>query len=226
MQTMLRLNLSDKRFGKLLAIRSRSIKGRTYWLCKCDCGETTVVDLGNLIYRDGTKSCRECYKSEVKGEKNHFFGKHHTLKSKEKMRFEHLGNPSNETSFKKGQIPWNKGLKGKQIAWNKGKPLFCRQGKKHPMWNGGISFLPYPPEFNGKLKCLIRERDGNQCQNPDCEGSSPLLMPHHINYNKNDCRPLNLITLCKSCNGKANTNRQIWERLYQEIARRKAYGRT
>lgn len=46
----------------------------------------------------------------------------------------------------KGQIPWNKGLKGAQIAWNKGtKGLIkpnkgsFKPGPEAPSWKGGVS---------------------------------------------------------------------------------------
>ena len=37
---------------------------------------------------------------------------------------------------------------------------------------------------------------------------------YHINYNKKDCRPKNLITLCRSCNARANFNMFIWQFFY------------
>lgn len=33
---------------------------------------------------------------------------------------------------------------------------------------------------------------------------------HHIDYNKFNCNPENLITLCKSCHVKTNHNRNYW----------------
>ncbi len=43
------------------------------------------------------------------------------------------------------------------------------------------------------------------------------LSIHHINYNKKDCKPKNIILTCNSCNAKANFNREKWERYYTSI---------
>jgi hypothetical protein len=96
-------------------------------------------------------------------------------------------------------------------------------GFNHPMWKGGISFEPYPSEFNNKLKKSILERDNYECQNPDCWGTSKRLCPHHIDYNKKNCDFFNLITVCNSCNGRANKSREYWTKFYQEIMNKK-YG--
>lgn len=51
------IDISNHRFGKLTAIeRCGKIGSRSLWLCKCDCGNETVVSISNL--RNGhTKSC-------------------------------------------------------------------------------------------------------------------------------------------------------------------------
>lgn len=84
-------------------------------------------------------------------------------------------------------------------------------GTNNYNWNGGFS--PYLAEFNRKLKEKIKERDGFICQH--C-GSDKLLAIHHIDYKKENNREDNLITLCKSCNLKANGNRLYWVEYYQE----------
>lgn len=38
-----------------------------------------------------------------------------------------------------------------------------------------------------------------------------------------DCNPWDIITLCKSCNVRANYNRKYWQDLYQDIMTKK-YG--
>ena len=52
-----RLDLTGQRYGKLTVLRSaESIGACTAWVCRCDCGQETVVRTDNL--RNGrTKSC-------------------------------------------------------------------------------------------------------------------------------------------------------------------------
>jgi len=85
------------------------------------------------------------------------------------------------------------------------------------MWKGGLSYESYPLIFNENLKKEIRERDNYSCQNPTCYKSSKKLMVHHIDYDKDNCSNLNLITICNSCNSRANGNREYWKTFYQEI---------
>ena len=45
------LDLTNKKFGKLTAIKKLpSKKGKTYWLCRCDCGAEKEVQTGHLTH--------------------------------------------------------------------------------------------------------------------------------------------------------------------------------
>ena len=91
-------------------------------------------------------------------------------------------------------------------------------GEDSPHWKGGISCEPYCDAWADKeYKKSILERDNYECQNPDCWGTSKRLTIHHINYVKKHCDPWNLITLCNSCNARANFNRDYWTKFYQTI---------
>ena len=91
-------------------------------------------------------------------------------------------------------------------------------GPNNHNWRGGKSFEPYCQEMYIKeFKDSIKECDGYKCQNPHCWGKCIILCVHHINYNKKNCQPANLITLCLSCNVRANYNREFWEALYTSI---------
>ncbi len=102
------------------------------------------------------------------------------------------------------------------------KPCHSQEWKVHlskrwskennPSWKGGISFEPYPVSWNNKLKKSIKERDKNKCLL--CKSVKKLCV-HHINYNKKDCNPENLITLCQSCHSKTNYNREMWLLLFK-----------
>jgi hypothetical protein len=93
-------------------------------------------------------------------------------------------------------------------------------GEANPNWKGGITCEPYAPIWVDKrFKAGIRERDNYECQNPDCRGEVSTLTCHHIDYDKRNCDPKNLITLCVSCNCRANYNRDFWEAGYREIIR-------
>lgn len=63
---MKNLDLTNQRFGKLVAIVIAKKTRQNYWLCRCDCGNNTVIDVRSL--RSGnTKSCgclRRRYQSE------------------------------------------------------------------------------------------------------------------------------------------------------------------
>lgn len=86
------------------------------------------------------------------------------------------------------------------------------QGKNNPNWKGGLSFEEYSQEFNEKLKEQIRERDGYRCQ--ECgylqKNLGYKLPIHHIDYNKKNNNPDNLISLCRSCHPQTNFEREDW----------------
>lgn len=90
------------------------------------------------------------------------------------------------------------------------------KGENNPSWSGGLSRFPYPWNFKEISKKIIK-RDGGKCQNHMCAGSDPRLTTHHINYEKADCRPENLICLCSACNSKANFGRTEWMAFYQLV---------
>ena len=106
--------------------------------------------------------------------------------------------------------------------WKKGQRCpTCKainmSGDKHHAWKGGIACEPYCDAWADKeYKESIKERDNNECQNPNCWGTSKRLTIHHIDYVKKNCRPENLITLCNSCNARANFDRE-WHTLWYSL---------
>ena len=95
-------------------------------------------------------------------------------------------------------------------------------GEKHPNWKGGISCDPYCDAWADKeYKKSIKERDGYRCQNPYCSCNGGILCIHHIDFNKKNCNPNNLITVCNSCNSFANYDRDWHIAWYQTLMNHK-----
>jgi hypothetical protein len=81
-------------------------------------------------------------------------------------------------------------------------------GCSNPNWKNGNSFIEYCPIwFDKDFKKSILERDNKKCLNPFCNKKISKLTVHHIDYDKKNCNPNNLITLCSSCNCFANKDR-------------------
>jgi len=105
-------------------------------------------------------------------------------------------------------------LKGKGIG--KKNSMWGKRGKLSPNWQGGKSFEPYTTDWTEDLKESIRKRDKYVCQlcgihqdelsNEFCK----KLDVHHIDYQKDNLNPNNLISLCHRCHGKTNSNRDYW----------------
>lgn len=120
------------------------------------------------------------------------------------------GNMPNKTSFKKGVSSWNKG----KLLKHSGS---FKSGKQHPNWQGGIAHLPYPYEFNKELKLMIRKRDNFTCQICFNKELIRTFVIHHIDYDKKNNNEKNLITLCRSCHAKTNSNREAWIRFFKGV---------
>lgn len=94
-------------------------------------------------------------------------------------------------------------------------------GNLNPNWQGGKSYGKYCSIWSDKeYKKSIKKRDKNKCQNSLCQGNYKKLDIHHIDYDKKNCHPDNLILICTRCNSTANFNREWWTCFYTEIIRR------
>ena len=91
------------------------------------------------------------------------------------------------------------------------------KGEKHWNWKGGMSFEPYSVNWTESLRRSIRERDHYACQLCEKQQGDRAFSIHHIDYNKKNCNPDNLITLCVSCNTKVNQNRNYWIKLFKNL---------
>ena len=94
-------------------------------------------------------------------------------------------------------------------------------GENSATWQGGKSYEPYCPIWLDKeYKEDIRARDNYRCSNPDCWNTVDKLSIHHIDYDKKNCHPDNLITVCVSCNSRANVDRRWHKSWYTAIMQR------
>ena len=97
-----------------------------------------------------------------------------------------------------------------------------KDSRNHWNWQGGLSFEPYPLGWNKTYKKQIRERDNNQCQicgklEIELKGFHKKLSIHHIDYDKKNIDPNNLISLCIPCHLKTNGNRDYWYAYFMYI---------
>lgn len=142
-----------------------------------------------------------CKDGRVWGQNNKFSGSHLGVVTPPQPKILKGHNPNSKgRPFKKGHVPWCKGTKGIVKSWNKGI--------------GGPSL--YSNEFMYKLRELIRERDGWKCQECGCPQAECIekLSVHHIDYNKKNDSSKNLISLCRPCHLKTQTNRDYWRKRY------------
>ncbi len=161
--------------------------------CKCGCGqEMEAFDM---------KGRERFY---IKGHNNR--GRKLSKEHKKKLSKAKIGNTN---GFKKGNKLWNN--PGAKRNWFK-KGEGMREENRN--WNGGSSFEPYTTDWTQDLKRAIRKRDRYTCQ---LCGLEPATFVHHINYDKKNCDPKNLITLCNSCHSKTNHNRKKWMKMFQKL---------
>ena len=125
------------------------------------------------------------------------------------MMKEYYKHNSNPATFLVNKINITAGLKR---AYKKGKRSSRLESNGN--WLGGKSFEPYGIEFNNILKENIKQRDGFVCM---CCYKKRVLSVHHIDYDKNNCKENNLISLCKSCHGITNGNRNYWTKYLMEV---------
>lgn len=177
---------------------------------------------GKIYKGVGKEFCSFSCSSKVKR-----LGMKHSEQAKEKMRIKKIGiklSNNHKENIRKSLLgrkiskEWREKIsisnQGKKCPWAK-PPI--HKGKDCHLWRGGISFESYSIDWTETLKKSIRERDRYICQIcgksqiEELENIERKLTVHHIDYNKKNCDPKNLITVCCECHGKTNVNRIYWE---------------
>ena len=161
---------------------------------------------GNIPWNKGLK-----VRLNIKGEfkKGHHIGKG-IPKSKEcckKISLSKKGKPSP----RKGVILSEEIIKNMSLA---------KRGEKNPNWQGGLTTNPYSTDWTKSLRISIRERDKYICKICGEKQGDKIHPIHHIDYDKLNCNPKNLITLCNSCHIKTNFNRNYWTEYFDKVCDR------
>ena len=179
--------------------------------------------IGNGMY--GKKVSEETIKKQLEARK----GYRHSEETKAKISKANKGKPRSKKLRKhlsEKVKDWHKthdnSFKGKHHSIeSKKKMSLALKGKyineKASNWQGGKSAFPYAVGWNQTLREKIKERDLHLCQNPLCDHTFLVLDVHHIDYDKQNNKEKNLITLCKRCHGKTQKNRKYWIKYYQDI---------
>lgn len=84
----------------------------------------------------------------------------------------------------------------------------------------GPNYRAYPLEFDGRLRQAIRKRDGFCCQICGCPQRECFrkLDVHHVDANKANNNPANLVSLCQSCrSSKVKTRPAYWKRFFRKL---------
>lgn len=159
------------------------------------------------------------------GKENPFYGKKHSEETRKKMSENHADffgekNPfynKKHTEETKNKISENHADFTGEKNPNFGKGELMR-GELNPNWRGG-SEEGYCLTWNDKEFIeYISDRDKSRfCWNPECRGKGKVRVRHHIDYVKKNCDPENVITICDSCNVRANFNYDLWINLYKEV---------
>lgn len=174
------------------------------------------IGLSNSISQKGKKMSVEARKNmseSHKGKKAFWFGKHLTTEAKRKLSLSLKGKPKPKVSL---------ALKGRKLSpehiANIRKSLLGKTGELARGWQGGKSFEKYSLAWTPELKQAIRQKDNFICK---LCGKYPAFDVHHIDYNKKNCEPSNLITLCRNCNVKVNSNREYWTNYFNLLCTQK-----
>jgi hypothetical protein len=215
--------------------------------CECGCEERVTKLNNKYIHNHHTKGIpspnrgkkRPEHSKRMMGSNNPMYGRKRDdmvgvlnlakrddirLKIKENNPMKKLENRQKLSLSKRGKkrLPfsdeWRRNLGNFYRGKKRPNHSQLMKGELNPNWKGGITCEPYCQVWaDNEYKESIKERDGYKCLNPECNRTSIKICIHHIDYNKKNCHPRNLVTICFGCNGKANGNREWHQSWYQAI---------
>ena len=140
------------------------------------------------------------------------------LGNKGKIHTDEMNKKTSESG--KGRIPWNKNKKGYKIMpcpeEKKRKISKANSGPNHFNYINGNS-IKYPDDWTVTLRKSIRERDNYICKLCGRQQEDRVHSIHHIDYDKNNCNPNNLITLCVNCHMKTDFKREHYKKYFTDL---------
>lgn len=194
-------DLSGQVFGEITAISYvRSVKGHAEWLCRCSCGKEFHTG-ANSLKRRATQTCDEC---------NTPARKESRIKDITNQQFEQLTALYKTKQNSKGEWYWMCRCSCGKEYEVKGSHLRSGLIKRCRACAGLLKRVDkpvsgYPAEFSLYLRGKIRKRDQYVCQYCQQKFGKGGLDIHHIDHDRNNNSPLNLISLCNKCHYKMHT---------------------
>ena len=185
------------------------------------CSKCSWLNRGNKE-RHQKHFCIDCKETEICYDTWHIGGK----RCLSCALLERIKNPKNSPSYIDGRsstqyfcIDCGKKISVASGLYGKSRCPSCSKiGELSPLYINGEGNFPYSIEFTDILKISIRDRDNHECQicHIKEEELNEKLSIHHIDYNKQNCNPKNLISLCNPCHIKTNHNRENWIEYFEE----------
>lgn len=220
---MIRLDLAGQRFGRLLVLGKSHMKKNTYYKCLCDCGNMTTV-VSHLLRSGKARSCG-CLRKEVTSDKsridisgkkygrllvsNYAFTLH-----RHRTYWKCICDCGRVVNVSKTNL-----MSGNTTSCGCFRDEFIRVRflrENNPMWQGGMSGVPYPIGWNKRLRKAIRERDNHECKRCGAKEISRKFDVHHIDFDKNNVAASNLITLCSPCHTMTRFDKPYWAKILAE----------
>lgn len=156
---------------------------------------------GRFFTKETKKKMSLHAKNRFKDKKNHpKYGTHHSNKTKLKLSLAKLGNKNPMKDFK-----------------TRKKISATYLGIDEKDWNGFSNYHSITKGLlTSKQKNRIKKRYNYTCQLCGLSGKGKNEIDlHHIDYNKQNNNPNNIIILCRKCHHKTNCNRKDWEEYFK-----------
>ena len=203
----------------------QSIKNHGPPLCSCRCGRYTIWNRHkkkwNIYIKNHDKKNKEMQELKKQNPPLCKCGCGNKVKFGKYSWNKYInGHNANRKNQKCSDIHKEKLSKSQINRWsnleNRILASCVHQKIKREDWNGFKRYEKYCNIFTDKeYREYILSRDNYTCQNKlDCKNNSKRISRHHIDYDKYNCSPNNLITVCNSCNARANFNKKFWIEYY------------